>query len=847
MSDKEQITPEVHKFQIEAYTAERPHYVTYADVLKRVLERACAVALPEAFVQARAKTVSSFAEKVARRWDTYRYPDRVMTDLCGVRVIVQTLEQVTEVRQFIEANFTILEADEKGLRLGTDKFGYRDMHYIVHLKKERCGALGIDDKEVKEIGDRKAEVQVRTWLQHAWADTLHDRLYKNPLPLPADTRRTGNLLAALMEEGDRSYNAMAHEIDGMLANYTSFAKKQAVKDEIQVQELILANAPDPSKRPALALKLARLHAACGDFAAVVSALETHAGIADANRCELLQDLGFALCKVHRGRPDSAEYQRGRSLLNNAIAACCTGGCAYVPNIRKGESLHARALWRLAWAQEPMRRERYEARELYHRALEHEPDNPYYLADMIGFEIYCDHQQSLPAAMRTVLLKAIRTCRDQAAAGIELPRAYFTAGRLGLLLGSPLEALGDYARGVRHCLAGTHCTPTDALAIEAEWVERLYVGKEAPNGHRWIQEFIDLAVRSGTGLEGTVIPPRALILSGGAASLDAAAVARIHPLIEATLDGFAGAVVSGGTTSGVPGCAGAAAAALTARGAKGFELVGYIPEQLPHDAEKDKRYDRMVVYGKAGFSPDQILQSWRDLLDAGVKPQEVMCIGFGGGSLSAVEYRIALALGARVVATFGSGGTADALIADPLWTGVPNLMPLPLDQASFHALLKPGDGELDPDVVEAMAQELHKRYVKGSAKRLPANMWPWDQLEETYKTANLEQARYSVRILKSCGFKVLPPADPAHLVVFDAKQFSEDELARMAEMEHGRWNVERIRDGWRPGKPRDDEKKIHDNLLPWEDSGLDTVRHYDVGAVCKFPEILAKAGLEVRRP
>ena len=193
MSDANRITPEEHKRQIESYTAERPHYLTYADVLKRALERACAVSLPEAFAQARAKTVSSFAEKCVRKYPKYKDPVHDLTDLCGARVIVQTLEQVEAVRQFVEANFTIHEKEEKGTLLGEDRFGYRDMHYIIGLKSERCAALGIALDEQQTIGTRKAELQVRTWLQHAWADTLHDRLYKNPLPLPGETRRTGFL------------------------------------------------------------------------------------------------------------------------------------------------------------------------------------------------------------------------------------------------------------------------------------------------------------------------------------------------------------------------------------------------------------------------------------------------------------------------------------------------------------------------------------------------------------------------------------------------------------------------------------------------------------------------------
>jgi hypothetical protein len=72
---------------------------------------------------------------------------------------------------------------------------------------------------------------------------------------------------------------------------------------------------------------------------------------------------------------------------------------------------------------------------------------------------------------------------------------------------------------------------------------------------------------------------------------------------------------------------------------------------------------------------------------------------------------------------------------------------------------------------------------------------------------------------------------------------------MAELEHGRWNVERLRNGWRYGKPRDDDKKLHDCLVPWADlpDGDDGFKKYDRDAVRKFPAILAKAGLEIFRP
>ena len=182
MADNEdQIDIETQKEQVAAYDALAVEYTTYANALRRVLEKACKQAIPEAIVQARAKPVGSFAEKCARKYARYKDPVNQFSDLCGARVIVQTLDQVDAVRQFIEANFEVLEADEKALTLGDDKFGYRDMHFVVQLDRSKAEPLGFIADEIRGIGDKKAEIQVRTWVQHAWADVLHDRIYKASL------------------------------------------------------------------------------------------------------------------------------------------------------------------------------------------------------------------------------------------------------------------------------------------------------------------------------------------------------------------------------------------------------------------------------------------------------------------------------------------------------------------------------------------------------------------------------------------------------------------------------------------------------------------------------------------
>ncbi len=844
MSDTKQITPEEHRRQIEQYSQQRPNYEVYAATLKRLLEEACATSFPEALVQSRAKTVSSFAEKAARKYD--KYPDAVnqFTDLCGARVIVQTMEQVKAVRRFIEANFTILEEDDKGLLLRQDTFGYRDMHYIVQLPPAHEASLQVAAAERDAIGRGKAEIQVRTWLQHAWADTLHDRMYKTQLELSSDVVRTGALLAAIMEEGDQAFDRLADDLDGLIANYTAFAEKKDVDNEIAVQKLILENEPKPAKKPALAMKLARLEAASGDYPEVVALLDPHHGLIGANRCELLLELGYNLCRIHRHEPASGEYIRGRRFLEEALALCESRDVPFVPHLRKRESLHARALARLGWAMEVPDGEAHEAREKYRRAHEHEPANPYYLAQMLGFEMYTSHSEGLPDSMRATIREAIKTCRKHAAGGMELPYAYFTAGRLSLLIHDDYEALGYYARGLRYFLAGVYCVPPDVLATEIEWLTRTYFGKRIPPASRRALDLLRLGqtVASGTKSATTLAAPLAapvLIITGGAASIDAEQLAQIRPLLKAALADFQGTVIAGGTGVGVPGCVGDIARELSQEQRCRFRLLGYVPAKLPYDAPPHESYEN-IRCGE-GFQADQILQSWADILAAGIPPADVLLIGFGGGPLSAVEYRVALGLGASVAVVADTGGAVGALLDDPLWARLPNLFPLPADSTTLRAFAVPSTREFPDDVSELLAQEFHKEYVANSQSRLPANLRPWPRLAETFRKSNVAQAKYSVQILETAGFGVREVEGKP--VLFEG--FTEEEVEYMAELEHGRWNAERLRDGWRFGTERDDAAKIHDSLVPWEELP-DDIKKYDRDAVRLFPRILAQANLEVHR-
>lgn len=77
------------------------------------------------------------------------------------------------------------------------------------------------------------------------------------------------------------------------------------------------------------------------------------------------------------------------------------------------------------------------------------------------------------------------------------------------------------------------------------------------------------------------------------------------------------------------------------------------------------------------------------------------------------------------------------------------------------------------------------------------------------------------------------------------ELSQAEVERLAEMEHGRWNVERLLAGWRWGPERDHERKTNPNIAPWSKIS-EEVKRYDREAVSAIPTHLAEAGYEVVR-
>ena len=156
-------------------------------------------------VTGRAKSVASFAAKAARTVDgtadgTLVYADPLddITDQVGVRVITYLHSDVSAVADVLTDQLTVVDDRDLGQETASEgRFGYASRHLLVALPVGGAGPAA----------QRPAQVQIRTVLQHAWAEFEHAIRYKGSVPAEhaPDLDRRFTLAAGLLELADREF------------------------------------------------------------------------------------------------------------------------------------------------------------------------------------------------------------------------------------------------------------------------------------------------------------------------------------------------------------------------------------------------------------------------------------------------------------------------------------------------------------------------------------------------------------------------------------------------------------------------------------------------------------------
>ena len=809
--------------QIEHYLRVAPRYKELAKVLGSILTALADQYARHAIVQTRPKSLSSFAEKIIRKRAETRDPVNDFTDLCGGRVITHTQTEVTAICAYIEQHFDIDWDNSVNIdqRLKPTEFGYRSIHYIVSLRpgSMTVGEVSFDVPET--VAHLKAEIQVRTLLEHAWADFSHDKSYKSAFAFPKQWQRELARIAAVLEDADQSFAMIENRLTAYAANYSAYMSEAQVRDEIRTLALILEHDPHNVKH---AHRIGRLAMTLGDWE---RAIETFTAYVDAGYAPLLKDLGVALCKRHCGTPESALYLTGQRYLETSLA-----------KVRDPDTLVC-----LADTYRECDEER--ARELYRQAFELDPSDPYALVNYLELEISHRGTTSIIDVVRPLMRMAIRRCWEQTAVGINIPWAYYALGVLHLLLDESHESLIAYAKAIQ--------MSTAEWPIESAYhsLVKLAPVREALRGYEWARTVLligwagrfDAAearahLKKLTTPNGRRLKGPATVVTGGYDSPGEAHAASYRGLMLEAFKGYTGTLISGGTDSGISRVVGDVQERYPE-----LQTIGFVPRVLPSDAAVDQRYGEIRRTDGEGFTPSEPLQYWADLIGSDVSPTSVKLLGIDGGSIAGIEYRLALALRARVAVVTGSGHEAARLIQDDEWNTSETLIQLPNDPLSAQVFIGSTEQTLPTALRERIAQEIHDIYRHRFmlTQSQEPSLAEWDKLVDHLKQSNRAQADYIARKLNAAGYTVRK----GRTATVTPRQFTPGEVEIMAELEHARWNVERLLDGWKWGPIKDVTKKISPYILPW--SALpEEMKEVDRDVVRDIPLLLAEVGMEVVR-
>lgn len=177
----------------------------------------------------RLKNRESLSDKIDKKNDKYAALEEV-TDIAGVRVITYYAEDVDRVAEIVEHEFAVDKDNsiDKRDALEPDRFGYCSVHYVVEMSPERLSL-----REYQAYEGLKCEIQIRSVLQHAWAEIEHDLGYKSDIALPTDIRRNFSQLAGLLELADKEFQ----EIRSSLQDYKNGAPENVESEKFQDSEI----------------------------------------------------------------------------------------------------------------------------------------------------------------------------------------------------------------------------------------------------------------------------------------------------------------------------------------------------------------------------------------------------------------------------------------------------------------------------------------------------------------------------------------------------------------------------------------------------------------------------------
>jgi len=212
---------------IQQYNAKLSDYDSFCQNIEYIIKQLLQTEMINYYsLNRRVKTIESLKNKLIKKGNKYNNLSDI-TDLAGIRIITYYSDQVDNIAKIMEQEFEIDNENtiDKRKMMDPDKFGYISLHYIIKLNTARKQL-----REYERFKEFKAEIQIRTILQHAWADIEHDLGYKSKDTIPRNIQRDFNRLSGLLELADKEFLG----IRDSLSEYKDYVSRNINKQDEEI-------------------------------------------------------------------------------------------------------------------------------------------------------------------------------------------------------------------------------------------------------------------------------------------------------------------------------------------------------------------------------------------------------------------------------------------------------------------------------------------------------------------------------------------------------------------------------------------------------------------------------------
>ena len=171
----------------------------------------------------RIKDTDSLITKTLYR-KKYDNPYDDVTDKVGIRFVVLLVEDIEHITKIIDSAPSELwkSSKDKDFEIEWQEhpelFTYESVHYVVYNSQERT----CNDTSLVIPANIPCEIQIRTLLQHAYAEMSHDNIYKPTVEAKPEVKRIMARSMALIESADHFFSQAISELNEQSKQHISW-------------------------------------------------------------------------------------------------------------------------------------------------------------------------------------------------------------------------------------------------------------------------------------------------------------------------------------------------------------------------------------------------------------------------------------------------------------------------------------------------------------------------------------------------------------------------------------------------------------------------------------------------